>query len=365
MYIGVIYCLSGMTANGRELEKLADDEVIEIGHAIQSALQRKGHRVELVDISLKGIEDLRQYDWVFNLTESTYGFPLEEYEIAAQMEQLGIGFTGAGSSSLKECMDKAFTKSRLRRAGIMTPAYEVYYPPDRINTKLNYPLIVKPVHEDGSIGISDDSIVNDREGLARKVSQVHEIFHQAALVEEYIDGREITASIIGNGAEAIALPLSENIFTQYDGPNFLFFDAKWVAESKAYQNIPVVCPCELDPEVEARIKEISLKAFRLMKCQDYGRVDFRLKGKTPYILEVNPNPCLFPAEWGFVRSGKENGYNYDDLIDLILSCSIKRGKSGSTFSKRGKLHEDHAEEFRKRGQSSDRNDTVKNRSIQR
>jgi D-alanine-D-alanine ligase len=363
MYIGVIYCLSGMTVSGRELEKLADDEVAEIAHAIQAALVRKGHRVDLVNIGSIAIEELRQYDWVFNLVESTYGFPLEEYEVAAMLEKLGIGFTGAGSTSLKECMDKAFTKARLRRNGINTPAYEVYYPSDNIHTRLKFPLFVKPVHEDGSIGISEDSIVNDQDGLVRKVKQVHAIYQQAALVEEYIDGREITASVIGNGAEAIVLPLSENIFTRFDGPKILFFDAKWVTESNAYQNIPVACPCELDPEVEASIKAMSLKACRLMKCQDYARVDFRLRGKTPFVLEVNPNPCLYPAEWGFPRAAKESGYNYDDLIHLILTSSIKRGKPRPAPSRRGEVYESNREGLRKRRQTSDRDYTLKDRSV--
>jgi D-alanine-D-alanine ligase len=363
MHIGVIYCLSGMTANGREMEKLADDEVDEIAHAIQAALVNKGHRADLVNISSIAIEALRQYDWVFNLVENTYGYPLEEYEVAAQLEKLGIGFTGSGSTALKECMDKGFTKARLRRNGISTPAYEIYYPSDAIQTRLKFPLFVKPMHEDGSIGITEDSLVSDREALERQVKKVHQLYQQAALVEEYIDGREITASIIGNGTEAVVLPLSENIYSRFDGPNFLSFDAKWIAESKAFQNIPVDCPCELDPPVAARIRTLALKACRLMKCQDYARVDFRLRGKTPFVLEVNPNPCLYPAEWGFPRAAKEAGYSYDEMIQLILTHSIKRGKPRPAFSRQGEAHESDREGLRKGRQTSHRDYTLKDRGI--
>jgi D-alanine-D-alanine ligase len=320
--VGIIYCTSAQTADGRETEKLADCEVIEVAHAVQAALLENGYQTELVDLDPGQIGDLRRFDWVFNLAESIYGYPLADFQVAQQMEKMDIKFTGSGSRTLRICLDKAATKCELLRNGIGTPAFEVFQPGLYILNLLKYPLFVKPVHEDGSIGIQNDSIVHNDTELKHQVEKIHQVYHQAALVEQYVDGRDITASVIGNGEQAVVLPLSEITYPEQLGPKFLTFQGKWVNESLDYQVSRAQCPSLLPLQTEYLIKDIALRAYNALGCRDYARVDFRLRGKCPFVLEVNPNPCINPDDSGFVRSGKAAGFSYADLVVNILENAV-------------------------------------------
>ena len=150
---------------------------------------------------------------------------------------MNIGFTGSGSRTLKTYLDKAATKCELLRNGIGTPAFEVFQPGKHILNLLRYPLFVKPIHEDGSIGIRSDLIVRNDCELKRQVERVHQMYHQAALVEQFIDGRDITASVIGNGENAVVLPLSEITYPYQSGERFLTFEAKWVNDSPGFSGL--------------------------------------------------------------------------------------------------------------------------------
>jgi D-alanine-D-alanine ligase len=321
--IGVVYCTSSLTAKGREFEKMADCEVIDVALASQAALQSRGYCIVLVDLDPRRIADLQAFDWIINLGETIYGYPFTDYEVAERMERLHINFTGSGSRALRACLDKGVTKAELIKHGVTTPIYDVFSPGDQVWTKCSYPVIVKPIHEDGSIGISNKSIAWDLAGLAGLVQHIHDEYLQAALVEEFIEGRDITASILGNGEEAVVLPLSEITYPDPCGGGFLTFKAKWQPETVEFQTAEAKCPCSLDAQVEAAIKQTALQAYRIMGCRDYARVDFRLKGETPYVLEVNPNPCLNPDDSGFIRCGKAAGYDYAGLIHQILVDSVK------------------------------------------
>lgn len=321
--IGIIYCTSTQSAEGRENERLADGEVIDVAFAVKDALLAKGYQAETVNLDPQEIADLRRFDWVFNLAESIYGFPLTEYEVAEEMERSNTHFTGSGSKALKACLDKALTKLELLRNGIETPAFQVFQPGEPVLNTLKYPLFVKPIREEGSIGISIDSFVRNDIELKRQVQKIHEVYHQAALVEEYIEGRDISASVIGNGPDAFVLPLSEIVYTDYHGPKMLSFISKWSSDPGDYIGITVECPCILDTKTQAFINDIALHATQVMGCRDYTRVDFRLRGNTPLVLEVNANPCLNPDNAGFILSGKTLGYSYADIVAKILEVSIQ------------------------------------------
>ncbi len=321
--VGIIYITSSFSSKGREFEKVAENEVIEVAQAVKAALEEKGIRAELIDLDPTRIAELQKYDWVFSLLEPVEGFPVTDIDIVEQMESLSIPFTGAGSYSLKATIDKSVTKAELLKYGITTPVYDVIYPGEPIITKCRFPIIVKPVHEDGSVGITKNSIANNGTRLASLVEKIHKLYHQAALVEEYIEGREINAAILGNGKEAAVLPLSEITYPYQRGPKILTFKGKWEVNSIDFRVSKGKCPCNLDPEVEARIRETALRAYHILRCRDYARVDFRLRGDSPYVLEVNPNPCLNPNDAGFVRSGKTAGLTYSELIYRILEVSVR------------------------------------------
>ncbi len=322
-HIGVVYCTSPLSAAGREFEKLADCEIVDVAYAVRDALQIEGYGAELVDVEPERIRDLQRFDWVFNLTESIYGYPLADFEIARVMEKYRIGFTGAGSKVLQTCTDKAATKYLLLSKGINTPAFQVFQPGKPIHNGLKFPLFVKPVSEDASIGINDDSIVRNENELKRQVRSIHRMYKQAALVEQYIEGREITASVIGNGEQAVALPLSEIIYGRDISARFLTFDAKWVTGSIEYQESVGRCPTDLPPDTDHAIKDIALRAYHALGCRDYARVDFRLSGDCPFVLEVNPNPCINPDNTGFVRAATAAGYSYNKMVARILSAAVQ------------------------------------------
>jgi D-alanine-D-alanine ligase len=347
--VAVLFCTSNVYAKGREFEKFADCEEVEVAQAVQAALTTCGYQSTLVELDPGRIFDLKKYSWVFNLAETIYGFPLTVYEIAEKLEQLNINFTGSGSSALKACANKAFTKNELIKYGILTPAFEVYLPGEPVHCGLKFPVIVKPVHEDGSIGISADSVASNGADLRRLVERTHTLYGQAALVEEFIDGKDVMVSILGNGAQAVIFPPSEIIFLTSETRRFLTFDAKWTAQSDEYKSNIVRCPCELETGLKEQICQTALRAYELMGCRDYARVDFRVKDNDAYLLEINPNPSINPDGSGFVLCGNAQGLSYDQRINQIFLSSLKSHYLQDESKSVGNRYESYIEAFIKQG----------------
>ena len=321
--VGILYCTSENSAAGRELEKLADCEVIEVAQAVHSSLTRSGIKAELVDLDPQNFQELLHFDWIFNLAESIYGFPLLDFEVAQRLEQLQVGFTGSGSHTLRACLDKAVTKCELIKNGIATPTFEVFQPgpgdpqPPALPTDRQ----ADPRRWQHRHFQRFDRL--DCLGIKAKGGAIHDLYRQAALVEDYIDGRDITASVLGNGADARVLPLSEITYPDCTRPRLLTFEAKWISGAPEFKRTVAVCPAHLEPKVESLIKNIALWACQVMGCRDYTRVDFRLQGRIPYVLEVNPNPCINPVNSGYVRSSMAAGLTYADMIQRIMASSIQ------------------------------------------
>jgi len=327
MKVGILYNFVEQVEHGRDLDKLADNEVLETSHAVKSALEKKGHIAVLERLKPRELRKLKsKYDLIFNLAEGIGGDPLKEPKIAKVFEKAELPFTGAGSKALALCLNKAKAKKVLADNGIPTPKYQLIRKlPAKVSKKLSFPLIIKPVHEDGSIGINSDSVVNNEEEFNRKVQEMLEVYKQPALVEEYIDGREINVALISNGEKLQALPLSEIIFEFPEGvPKIVSFEAKWVDDSLLNKKSIGKCPADVPEQVKERIIELAKKAFLAMGCSDYGRVDFRLRGDELYVLEVNPNPCINPNGAGFIRSAVAAGYDYDGIINKIVEIASER-----------------------------------------
>ncbi|NTV23060.1 MAG: ATP-grasp domain-containing protein [Nanoarchaeota archaeon] len=329
MRIAVLYNTSEEAIKGKDSDRLADNEVLETANAVKLALERRGHKATLQKVN-DSLERLKEYDFVFNLAESVVGSDIEEYDIAKKMEDMNVPFTGSGPMALKICMDKYATKKKLIELGLSTPMFELVPLGSAPAKKMNYPLIVKPVREDGSIGITEDSVVYDALKLKAKVKEVHSLYRQAALVEEYIDGREFNVAIIGNDETAEVMPVSEIVFDYPEGmPKIVSFDAKWLEDSMVYKNSNGKCPADIDEDTEKKLSENARVAYKKTGCRDYGRVDFRLREGIPYILEVNPNPCINPNGAGLVRSANTRGMSYDVLINKILEVAENRYQSRS------------------------------------
>jgi D-alanine-D-alanine ligase len=325
MKIGIIFNLVEEITKGKEIEKLADNEVYETAQAIVKALKDE-HEVSMHNFEKTSISELKNYDLVFNLAESNIGSNITDYEIAKLLEDNNIPFTGCSSQSLHKCTDKVLTKIELMKNNIRTPKFFLAKDISELSSmNMQFPMIIKPVFEDGSIGIDEDSVVHNLKQLRKKTQEVIGLYKQPALIEEFIDGREINAAIIGNGQDTIALPLSEIVFNlDENSPKILSFKAKWVTDSHIYKNTVGVSPAPIDKNTEKEIIDIALKAYRIMGCSDYSRVDFRVKDGTPYVLEVNPNPCLNPDGAGLVRSAGASGLSYSQLILVLVKTAMKR-----------------------------------------
>ncbi len=188
-------------------------------------------------------------------------------------------------------------------------------------------MIIKPLHEDASIGIKDESVVNNEEKLRGRVKHVIKEYKQPALVEEFIDGREFNVGIIGDNE---ILPLSEITF---DGlpegkPKIVNYDAKWKEDSIDYRGTKRSCPAKVDEELGHKLRELALKAASLFGCRDYFRVDFRVRSNQPYILEVNQSPDI-SEDAGLFGMSQAKGYSYKDMVERIVKSAIQRNNEDS------------------------------------
>lgn len=293
---------------------------------------------ESYSLNLKDSTDILLEDYLKNKPDVVFNFvevlreKVElEPSIVGLYELLDICYTGAPALALANCQNKELTKRILKYYGIQTPEFIfVDKKRHRISHSLKYPLIVKPAKEDASVGIDNNAIVhNDRE-LKRRIEYVFDKINQPALVEEYIEGREVNVSILGD-KKPIVLPISEIDFSQM--PVHLYgivsYQAKWDPFHEAYHKTIPVCPAKLPSKTEVKIKDIALKAFKVMEVRDYARVDIRLdKNLNPFVLEVNPNPDL-TEDAGFMRSAKAAGYSYTSVLKKIIELALKRKKNSN------------------------------------
>ncbi|MCJ7761509.1 ATP-grasp domain-containing protein, partial [Candidatus Bathyarchaeota archaeon] len=248
-------------------------------------------------------------------------------DVPSLLELLKVPYTGSPPLSLGLCQNKGLTKDILKAAGISTPKYQVLSRFEDWSDGIGYPLFVKPLSEDASLGITRESFVKDRTELRKQVEYIIECYRQPALVEKYIDGRELNIAILGN-AEPLVLPISEIIFEFSDEPKIVNYHAKWVKDSEEYKKTIPMCPVKLKAQVRIKVEWAALQSFATLHCRDYARIDIRLKGETPYVLEVNPNPDISP-DAGFARSLKAAGIPYEEFIKQIICFALKRKRSSS------------------------------------
>lgn len=280
-----------------------------------------------IDILLKNIKRHKP-DVIFNFIEIFNDNARLEMNVVGLLELLGIPYTGAPPMALANCQSKVLAKRLLNAAGLRTPRFIVVRKEQKsYRHGLNFPLIVKPAFEDASAGIENDSIVYSNKQLKARINYVLSVFFQPALVEEFIEGRELNVAIMGD-SEPFALPISEIDFTEMPDHlhNIVSYQAKWDPHHEAYHKTIPICPAPLSKKIEKKTKAIALKAFRTMMCRDYARVDIRLsKDNKLYVLEVNPNPDLTEGA-GFMRSAETNGYAYTTALKKIIELAWKRRK---------------------------------------
>jgi D-alanine-D-alanine ligase len=318
---------------GDHPDVLSEQEVVETAESVVKHLAEARFDVERLAVSrdpgalVAALSEIRPAA-VFNLFEGTGDDGGSEACAAGILEWLGIPFTGSPSQTLSLARDKCLTKHLLRGARLPTPDFFVV---ERLPTPacpLPFPVIVKPALQDASIGVDQGSVVTDQAQLERRVGHVLDTYGPPVLIEQFILGRELGVALIET-PDLRALPVWEITFVDKT-PGYwpiVTYDAKWKPGSPDYELTPPRNPADVTPKLAERLTALAMKAHHLLGCRDYGRVDFRVRPNgRPYILEVNPNPCLH-ADAGLAGGLPCIGMTHGQLMVQLIRNALARGRS--------------------------------------
>lgn len=300
---------------------------------VYNALLENGHEVRLlgvckdINVLLDEIKENRP-DVIFNLVEVFDHKSSLDKNFVGVLEMLGIPFTGASSKTLLICNDKALHKKILRFHRIRVPRFHTFYRSHKIwlPKRLKLPLVVKPLCDEASRGISLASVVDNGEALVERVKFIQEKMEMDAIAEEYIEGRELYVSTLGN-KRIMVLPHREMKFgniSQDDEPRIATYKAKWDNNYRRRWGIKNVFAGKLANGVDSRIDETCKRAYRALNMQCYARFDIRISpnGRV-YILEANANPCLAKND-EVAQSADKAGIPYNKLIQKIILLAFRR-----------------------------------------
>jgi len=335
----VLTCADETLTGGYDAEAVCGVEVSV--EAIRAALTRDGQDVAVARVSdLHALIDAvraHRPSMVVNLIESLGGRDDLEPAAASVLELLRVPYTGSAPLALGLCQRKPLTKTALLGLGVPTARWQVLRPEDVLSNggggaicaalteKLTFPVIVKPAAADASCGIDARSVVYDAASALERAALLWEQYGPEALIEEFVDGREVNIGVVGNGASAECLPLAEIEFRVPAGmPAIVTYDAKWIAGSSDWGASSVRCPADLDAALAAQLRDVALRAYRGLGVRDYGRVDVRVTASGDIrVLEVNPNPDLAP-DAGFANAARARSWSYDELVQRILAAAEER-----------------------------------------
>jgi D-alanine-D-alanine ligase len=310
----------GANKRRKKREKHDREEIFE-------ALEKLGHEPTymVLDGEDKTLTALARHetDLFFNLVESYAGDDTMEMHVAAYLDLLGRPYTGAGPQGLYLAQDKSVAKKLFQFYGIRTPYFATCYQGKLDHSQdISFPLIVKPISEDGSLGIDKGAVVGSVKELMERIHYVQEEFNSPALIEEFIEGREIYAGVMGNQNPEV-LPLVELDLSKLpEGmPKVAGMEVKWEKDSEAYKVTKSAPVEDLDEETQELLGKTALNTYRILKLRDYGRIDMRLteKGEV-YVIEANPNPWL-SSNSEFFMAAKKSGRSYADMIEQIIQLA--------------------------------------------
>lgn len=269
---------------------------------------------------------------IFNLVEHFRENPSLERNIIALLELLGIPFTGCGLTGVMLCKNKGLTKTILTFHRIGVPEFASFYREKPIHRpkRLSFPILVKPLREQASYGIAQASFVENDPDFLERVRFIHEKLNRDVIAEEYIEGRELYVSILGNDRLEI-FPLREIKFGEIpdEEPKFATYKAKWDDNYRKRWGIKNTFADKLPEGIQPKIESLCKRAYHALQVKGYARLDLRLtpEGKI-VVLEVNPNPMLAEDE-DFAESARKHGIDYPNLIQRILNLSLSRSNIDS------------------------------------
>ncbi len=301
-------------------------DVLVQADAIERAVKELGHKPRRASFGLN-LEPLAQIleshrpDLVFNLVETVGEKGALIHLCPSLLDAYGIPFTGSGTYALIATTDKIRTKQILKDHGIPTPDWIL--PGQKRMPARNKKYILKPIWEDGSAGITDESIID---GKAMDLNRLSWDGHlKDAFLEEYIDGREFNLSLLSGSQGPDVLPVAEMLYMDYPAgkPKILNYASKWDESSFEYhKTVRTFDLSPADQTLVAKMSEISLRCWKIFEMKGYIRVDFRVDQQNrPWVLEVNANPCLSP-DAGFVAACSQGGVNYTQMVHRIISSAL-------------------------------------------
>lgn len=319
----------------------SDVEVVfDAAMQLKSALREEGHPVVEVPVWNSELAViLKPFNpkgyIVFNWCEELPGVPRSDFVVAQILETLNFTYTGSPPQILEFSWNKPAVKELLHRKGIATPHWQVSQVSGADGWNC-FPAIVKPTFEHSSNGITTDAVVMNPQELEERIACVQDMFHQPALVEDFIDGREFHVTLWGNGNIEV-LPAAEMDFSALDNvrDRLCTFDSKFTPGSLHYEKIELRIPAELDESEHLKLTQTALRAYEAMGCRDYARIDLRARNGIFYVLDINPNADLSP-DTSMVYAAEAAGLTYGVVGSRLVNFAAQRhsvfgGPWGTSF----------------------------------
>jgi D-alanine-D-alanine ligase len=306
----------------------AHDAVVD---QVSDALRGAGHKVSVLGVhgdllKLRAGLVRRKPDLIFNLMETFGDTQLGAVGLAGLLDLLGLPYTGGGAGEIYIQEDKALTKKLLAFEGIRYPEYALFTPDAdlEIGGQLRMPLFVKPLRMDASLGINGKSLVRSTHEMMERVRDIHRRVQDAALVEEYVEGREFYVGVLGNVAPQAFPPIEMDFSGLPDGvPHVMDARAKWDKKSLQYKGTRAVV-ASLPDDLRARLQKTALDAYRALRVRDYGRIDMRLtEANEISVIEVNAS-CYLEQFSEFAVAARAADIDYPTLIQRIVECACER-----------------------------------------
>lgn len=306
------------------------EETIE---AVKAALEAHGHEVTLVEADQEAYAKLKLIDpdFVFNIAEGLSG-PSRESQIPSLLEMLDIPFTGSDSITIGVCHDKARCKEILSYYKIPNAKFFITDDENKIDKDISFPKFVKPLYEGSSKGIYNSSVVNNVPELKNEILRIKECYHQPSLIEDFLEGKEFTVGMLGNGDNVKVLPVIEiNLDSVPPGFNKIYsYEVKWFFDTRENSLDIFRCPADIDAGLSNKIGAICKEAFKVLRLREWARIDVRLdENNIPNIVEVNPLPGILPDPADnscYPKAAREIGMDYISMINEVLKQAVLRYK---------------------------------------
>lgn len=303
-------------------EEYDSSKTIEI---IVAALEAKGHSVTVLGGGSEFLDNIRRekVDFVFNIAEGRGCYRSREAQVPSILEMLDIPYTGSDPQCLAICLDKPVTKKLVATFGVSTPQWLAVNDKSELYQaawdEMPFPAIIKPAYEGSSKGIRLTSLTHNVKQALQEANRLLEVYRQPVMVEQFIDGDEVTVGIIGNSPPRI-VGMMRILPRKKDSPFVYSVEVK-----RDYVNlVDYECPARLGQEILDRMSASSLKVFEGLACRDFARIDFRISSEgIPCFLEVNPLPGLGTYS-DLVIMAIKMGWTHEKLIGAVLDAALER-----------------------------------------